>query len=451
MHSFKNSLDCLLTVRNLSKRFNLNPEKVRSTSLIDVLRHMFLSDPEIERGSQENEFWAVKDVSFTLNKGESLGVMGMNGAGKSTLLKMLLGRLDQDEGEIEISGKIGGLVELSAGMHPELSGRENIYNKARLMGVPKSEILERIDEIIEFADIGEFIDSPVKTYSSGMHIRLGFSVTVFFQTDFVVCDEVLAVGDFDFRQKCLHKINQLRRNRGFVLVSHSAKDISVFCDKVMVLHKGSRIFFGEPDKGIEIFYKLDRHMEVNEAMAISRSLQGETEHAAIEYHSYPLKQGDDAERSEDLSVEVKNELFWPEYHNKDLVGKFEMTWNLQRREGKFIYVPGSKFVMTIRYVLKQNIDNGRIGIPFFDEHGQMIFGPDTRQVEERFLLNNKGKKEISVEWPSLPVNEGRYWVTVSICDDPAQIFRKHLTFFDVPNETGQFGMIDVADVNWSIG
>ena len=130
MHSSKNSLDGLLTVRNLSKRFNLNPEKVRSTSLIDVLRHMFLPNPEIERGPEVNEFWAVKDVSFTLKKGESLGVMGMNGAGKSTLLKMLLGRLDQDEGEIEISGKIGGLIELSAGMHPELSGRENIYNKA---------------------------------------------------------------------------------------------------------------------------------------------------------------------------------------------------------------------------------------------------------------------------------------------------------------------------------
>ncbi|MDG2166765.1 MAG: ATP-binding cassette domain-containing protein, partial [Opitutales bacterium] len=346
---------------------------------------MFLGNPDKERSSEENEFWAVKDVSFSISKGESLGVMGMNGAGKSTLLKMLLGRLDQDEGVMEIHGKIGGLIELSAGMHPELSGRENIYNKARLMGVSKKEILERIDEIIDFADIGEFIDSPVKTYSSGMHVRLGFSVTVFFQTDFVLCDEVLAVGDFDFRQKCLHKINQLRRDRGFVLVSHSAKDISVFCDKVIVLHKGSCIFFGDPEKGIEIFYKLDRHMKVEEAKELSSSLQVESDRDPVEFHINPIREESDSQDSEDLSSEMKNELFWPEYHKEDLVDKFEMTWNLPRRDGRFLYVPGAKFIMTLRYILKENIENGRIGVPFFDEHGQMIFGPDTRRVEERFL------------------------------------------------------------------
>ncbi|MDA9764936.1 polysaccharide ABC transporter ATP-binding protein [Opitutales bacterium] len=451
MPSSKKNQDCRLIVRNLSKRFNLNPEKVRSTSLLDVLRHMFLHNPETERGSEENEFWAVKDVSFTLKKGESLGVMGMNGAGKSTLLKMLLGRLDQDEGEMEIEGKIGGLIELSAGMHPELSGRENIYNKARLMGVSKKEILERIDDIVEFADIGDFIDSPVKTYSSGMHVRLGFSVTAFFQTDFVLCDEVLAVGDFDFRQKCLHKINQLRRDRGFVLVSHSAKDISVFCDKVMVLHKGSCIFFGEPEKGIEIFYKLDRHMEAEEAKKISSALQTESDQESVEFHTNPLKEDSDDKEAEDLSLELKNELFWPEYHKEELIDKIEMTWNLPKKDGKFIYVPGAKFVMTLRYVLKQNIENARVGIPFFDEHGQMIFGPDTRGVEERFLLNNKGLKEIVFELPSLPVNEGRFWVTVSICDDPAQIFRKHLSFFDVPNESGKFGKIEIKNSKWAIG
>ena len=451
MPSSKNNPDCKLTVRNLSKRFNLNPEKVRSSSLLDVLRHMFLGNPDKERSSEENEFWAVKDVSFSISKGESLGVMGMNGAGKSTLLKMLLGRLDQDEGVMEIHGKIGGLIELSAGMHPELSGRENIYNKARLMGVSKKEILERIDEIIDFADIGEFIDSPVKTYSSGMHVRLGFSVTVFFQTDFVLCDEVLAVGDFDFRQKCLHKINQLRRDRGFVLVSHSAKDISVFCDKVIVLHKGSCIFFGDPEKGIEIFYKLDRHMKVEEAKELSSSLQVESDKDPVEFHINPIREESDSQDSEDLSSEMKNELFWPEYHKEDLVDKFEMTWNLPRRDGRFLYVPGAKFIMTLRYILKENIENGRIGVPFFDEHGQMIFGPDTRRVEERFLLNNKGLKEIVFELPNLPVNEGRYWVTVSICDDPAQIFRKHLTYFDVPNESGQFGKINLKNAKWRIG
>ena len=148
MPSSNQSQECKLAVRNLSKKFNLNPEKVRSSSLLDVLRYMFLKNPEKKRVSEENDFWAVKDVSFTLRKGQCLGVMGMNGAGKSTLLKILLGRLDQDEGEMEIQGKIGGLIELSAGMHPELSGRENIYNKARLMGIANKEILELIDEII---------------------------------------------------------------------------------------------------------------------------------------------------------------------------------------------------------------------------------------------------------------------------------------------------------------
>jgi lipopolysaccharide transport system ATP-binding protein len=209
---------------------------------------------------RENEFYALRDISFSLRRGEAVGIMGMNGAGKSTLLKVILGRLPLDSGSFSVAGSVGGLVELNAGFHDEMTGIENIYNRARLLGKSDSEVRDRIDGIIDFADIGEFIDSPVKTYSSGMTVRLGFAIAIHFVEDLVLCDEILAVGDFDFRQKCLEKINELRSRKSFVLVSHSTTDISNFCNRAILLHKGEMILEGVPEKVIEAYALCDHHL-----------------------------------------------------------------------------------------------------------------------------------------------------------------------------------------------
>ena len=155
---------------------------------------------------KDQEFWAVKDVSFQLKKGEALGIIGPNGAGKSTILKMLSRIYKPTSGEIKINGKLSALLEVGAGFHPDLTGRENIYLSAAIIGMKKKEIESKIDSIIEFSELEDFIDTPVKKYSSGMYVRLGFSISAHMDPEILLLDEVLAVGDFSFQKKCLHRI-----------------------------------------------------------------------------------------------------------------------------------------------------------------------------------------------------------------------------------------------------
>ena len=227
----------VVAVENLSKKFFYKKKGNFQPKLINVIKLLWgkKSDSWI---SQENSFWALRDISFNLKRGDSLGVVGLNGAGKSTLLKILLKRLYPDKGNVSINGSAGGLIELGSGFHPESTGRRNIELNAKLLGASKLEITEKLDDIIKFADIGDFIDLPVKTYSSGMSVRLGFAVAIKFIKDLVVCDEVLSVGDFEFRQKCLNEINKIREDRSFILVSHSNHSISLFATKLSYYIRG---------------------------------------------------------------------------------------------------------------------------------------------------------------------------------------------------------------------
>lgn len=194
------------------------------------------------------EFWAINDVSFELRRGECLGLIGANGAGKSTLLKMLNGLIKPDAGSIRIRGRVGALIELGAGFHPLLSGRENIYVNAAILGMSKRETDRRLDEIIAFADIGDAIDAPVKSYSSGMRVRLGFAVAAHLEPDVLLIDEVLAVGDLAFRLKCYQVVAELRRSgTALILVSHSEQLVKATCDRGVVLCAGRCLFSGEID------------------------------------------------------------------------------------------------------------------------------------------------------------------------------------------------------------
>jgi lipopolysaccharide transport system ATP-binding protein len=206
---------------------------------------------------RNGEFWAVDDVSFELRRGETLGLIGPNGSGKSTMLKMINGIFMPDKGSIEIKGRVGALIEVGAGFHPMLTGRENIYVNGSILGMSKKEINERFDEIVDFADIGDFLDAPVKHYSSGMHVRLGFAVAVHCDPDILLVDEVLAVGDEGFQNKCFNKIGELRKNgTTTLLVSHNMHIISTFTEKVVLLHNGRVKYFGSAVVGIKEYTKL---------------------------------------------------------------------------------------------------------------------------------------------------------------------------------------------------
>lgn len=201
------------------------------------------------------EFWAVKDISFEVKRGECLGLIGRNGAGKSTLLKMLNGLIKPDKGSIEMYGRIGALIELGSGFNPILTGRENIYNNGSVLGLKKGEIDEVLEEIIEFSEIEEFIDTPVQYYSSGMKVRLGFSVAVHMKPDVLILDEVLAVGDAGFKIKSFNKINEMMQTAAVIFVSHSMPHIATITNKVLMMENGVEKYCGENiSEGIEQYF-----------------------------------------------------------------------------------------------------------------------------------------------------------------------------------------------------
>ncbi len=216
-----------------------------------------LGPPTSDPGLRPGEFWAVKDVSFELRRGECLGLIGRNGAGKTTLLKMLNGLIKPDEGTIEMRGRVGALIALGAGFNPILSGRENVYVNGSILGLSKEEIDSKIEDIIDFAEIRDFIDSPVQSYSSGMQVRLGFAVATALDPDILILDEVLAVGDAAFRAKCYNRVVALRKKAAVIFVTHSMEQVARICDSTLLLSKGQIAFLGDVGEGVQRYDKIN--------------------------------------------------------------------------------------------------------------------------------------------------------------------------------------------------
>lgn len=203
------------------------------------------------------EFWALKDVSFEVKKGETVGIIGRNGSGKSTLLQMICGTLTPTSGSVQTNGRIAALLELGAGFNPEFTGRENVYMNATVLGLGQAEIDARFDDIAAFADIGDFIEQPVKCYSSGMYARLAFAVAINVDPNILIIDEALAVGDEPFQRKCFARIEQIKRNGGTILfVSHSSNAIIALCDRAVLLNGGKSLYVGPPKMAVGFYQKL---------------------------------------------------------------------------------------------------------------------------------------------------------------------------------------------------
>jgi ABC-type polysaccharide/polyol phosphate transport system ATPase subunit len=197
--------------------------------------------------TRSQEFWAVRDVSFEVERGQALGVIGHNGAGKSTILKLLSGITTPTRGEIEISGRLSALIEVGSGFHPDLTGRENIYLNGSILGMRRREITKKLDSIVEFAGVEQFIDTPVKRYSSGMYLRLGFSIAAHLDPDILLLDEVLAVGDAGFQARCIQRVSELKQaGTTIVFISHDLKSVERVCDRVLLMQKGEVISDGSP-------------------------------------------------------------------------------------------------------------------------------------------------------------------------------------------------------------
>jgi ABC-2 type transport system ATP-binding protein len=237
-----------------SKEFTMRYHRTIKQITIAALRRQAISDT----------FRAVDDVSFTIEQGESVGLMGLNGSGKSTLLKLVNGVMKPDSGTVLTRGRIAGLIATGAGFHPQLTGRDNVYLNAAILGMTEAETRRKFDEIVAFADIGKFLDTPVGHYSSGMFSRLGFAVAVHTDSDIFLIDEVLAVGDKPFKRKCMVRMQEIRaEGRTMVYVSHAAASVRRMCDRVLVLEKGVLGFDGPVDEGIRYLHYDDSEDDVN--------------------------------------------------------------------------------------------------------------------------------------------------------------------------------------------
>jgi lipopolysaccharide transport system ATP-binding protein len=224
-------------VEGVSKKFGLSLKSALKYGLIDSGRRLMGRDSD--HRLRAGEFWALNNISFSLEPGDALGIMGINGSGKTTLLRILNGTYSPDVGRVTLRGRIGALIAAGAGFSPMLSGRENVYISGTLLGMTPSEIKRKFDEIVAFAELGEFIDMPVRNYSSGMSVRLGFAIAVIGTPEILLVDEVLAVGDISFQKKCFERINELRRlGTTIILVSHAPGQIWAVCNKGLSIHKG---------------------------------------------------------------------------------------------------------------------------------------------------------------------------------------------------------------------
>jgi len=235
-----------VSVRGVSKAYSIYHKDTRPSTIGEALANR-LKDP-FQRAPKDT-LWALKDVSFELHRGETVGIIGRNGAGKSTLLKIICNIVAPTIGEIDLYGPVGSLLEAGTGFHPELTGRENIYLNGAILGMRRTEINKQFDAIVDFAEIRNFLDTPVKRYSTGMFVRLGFAIAAQLITDILIVDEVLAVGDVDFQKKCVRKIDELARSgRTVFFVSHKMDSIRSLCKRVIWIEKGEVVADGKSEE-----------------------------------------------------------------------------------------------------------------------------------------------------------------------------------------------------------
>jgi len=263
----------IIEVKNLGKKYVINHHRGSYVALRDVLtgiiknpfRFLKKKVKEIAGIDTKEDFWALKDVSFNIEPGEVVGIIGRNGAGKSTLLKILTGITPPTTGEIKMSGKVASLLEVGTGFHPELTGRENIFLNGAILGMTKKEILRNFDSIVKFAEIEKFLDTPVKYYSSGMYVRLAFSVASHMEPDVLLVDEVLAVGDTEFQKKCLGKMEEVTNKQGrtILFVSHNLSAIKRLCKKTILLEKGRVKMFDTTEKVIGHYLSISTQNAIN--------------------------------------------------------------------------------------------------------------------------------------------------------------------------------------------
>ena len=414
--------DIVIKVENVSKKFKLYTD-----------RPMSLKE-KIIKGMKKNtykEFYALKDVSFKVKKGSTVGLIGKNGSGKSTLLKMINRTMFPDKGKISIEGKIASLIELGAGFHPELSGRENIYNNATIFGFTKEEIDKRIPEIIAFSELEEFIDNALRTYSSGMYARLAFSVAIHIDADILLVDEILGVGDINFQAKCANKIYEMKNNgTTIILVTHDMSTIDRLCDYAVWLEHGKIIADGSP-KNIQNKY-------------LKFMAEEQEERKKVE-----LEKGNDKRNNLEDNISNKNNKvqithLGDHFGNGDVIFtdcKLLDEKNIDRRS----FNTGQKIKLQVDYLCQVNPSNLQVNIGFeiASTNGTYIYGTNTsREGKKNLKLNKKGTIEIELD--NLNLLPGDYSIGIAIADLEEKAtydYYKNITEFKMYSNIHDIGLV----------
>lgn len=398
--------DCgepLIDVVSISKRFRLKREHQRSIQ--DAFIHFWK-----RHRSEADYFWPLRDLSLRVCPGDSIGVLGQNGSGKSTLLKVISGVLPPTSGKVHLHGRVASLLELGAGFHPDLTGRENVFLNGSIYGMSSATIRQRLEQIVDFAEIGDFIDTPVKHYSSGMYVRLGFSVAIHTAPEVLIVDEVLTVGDQIFQQKCMQRILEMRQSGvAIILVSHNLEEIRRLCDRAIWL-QGGAVRADGPSSEI-----------VDEYLAFARD-------------TYYAKQRSDSEAAPTEPASIENRR-WGTYQAEIL------RVELCDSEGRQVdCVPqGSALCVRMHYVAHEPIGTPAFGVAIYRQDGAHVNGPNS--VAEGYpleVIDGTGVMEYWIE--QVPLNPGRYELT-------AAIYSHNLTIaFDHHHRMYPFEIISVHGV-----
>jgi lipopolysaccharide transport system ATP-binding protein len=377
--------DTVIRVENLGKKYIIgHQQQERYTALRDVITNKVKSLGSLinPKAKSENpafeEFWALKDVSFDIKQGDRVGIIGRNGAGKSTLLKILSRITEPTTGSIKIKGRVASLLEVGTGFHPELTGRENIFLNGAILGMGKEEIKRKFDEIVAFAEVEKFLDTPVKRYSSGMYVRLAFAVAAHLEPEILIVDEVLAVGDVQFQKKCFGKMEDVgKEGRTVIFVSHNMPTIQALCQRAIWLQKGSVQIDDKSEKVISSYLTIGLNLA----------------EAEVDLTSHPRR-------------------------NNSQESAIKRIW-LLNSEGlkKNVILMGSKVSIYIEFKLSRSFKNPAFGFGIEDEYGKRIFSLNNYMKPTSSPTTNIISGIACLTINSLPLLPGSYFITPSIAEN----------------------------------
>jgi lipopolysaccharide transport system ATP-binding protein len=411
-------IDC----ENVSLQFNRN--KRRTRSVVGAFKELFKS------GMESSPFWALQDISFKVSKGQALAIIGPNGSGKSTLLKILAGILCPDRGRVKVQGRIFPFLELGTGFEPELSGAENIFMNGIIMKIKKKDLHKRFDKIVEFAELGNVIDTPLKHYSSGMQMRLGFAIAMHGDPEILLIDEIMAVGDEAFQRKCINSIHEFRNKGGTILfVSHAMDHVRQLCDSGLWLDQGEMKQFGAVSDVVDAYQQFTHKKEML-ALEAQLAEQKKSETAPAQAEQGPLTPGTH-------EIEIQDVVFLDE--NRNPATSFQTN---------------SKMFARISFHAKQKIPSPIFGVAIHHLTGAHICGPNTSMLKATLReVDGDGAIEFCIE--SLVLLPGTYLFTVGIFDHISHYpfdYRDKAYKFEVdfgPASSGHRGLVAMS-YDWNL-